>query len=470
MKHLITCCVLLLFSASQAQTSVAKHTNYKSGIITGTILDGTLNAPLPYVNIVVRDLKGAIITGGITKEDGTFYMTDIPEGQSHVSIEYLGYKTVSRDITIDKNNTKIDFGEVKIFEQATGLDEVEITAEISTIQQKVDRKIITIGKDLTTSGPTASDIMNNLPSVSVDQQTGDISLRGNQNVRVMVDGKLSNIPAAQLLKQIPSTSIKSVELITNPSAKYNPEGMSGIINIILHKNIKIGFNGNINLGLAYQENAKFNSGIDMNYRNGKFNLYGNYGNNINKNLNQGYIFRPEDNSEQLFEFLSNSKNHVFKVGLDFYLNDNHTISVFTSRNNSESDTNSITNILYYDSPAFNQSQLFFNDNTNESKQYNFDYKLDFAKEGHNIELEIDRSHFTQDEAADFNFIGASQTTDYLDFVDTERGLTTINLDYINPLSDDTKLELGVQALLSTSDINYNSTGFSANPNQDMTPR
>ena len=103
------------------------------------------------------------------------------------------------------------------------------------------------------AGPTASDIMNNLPSVSVDQQTGNISLRGNENVRVMVDGKLSNVPVAQLLKQIPSTSIKQIELITNPSAKYNPEGMSGIINIILHKNVNIGFNGDLSTGLTFDE-------------------------------------------------------------------------------------------------------------------------------------------------------------------------------------------------------------------------
>lgn len=97
----------------------------------------------------------------------------------------------------------------------------------------------------------------------------EICLRGNSNVRVMVDGKLSNVPVAQLLKQIPSTSIKSIELITNPSAKYNPEGMSGIINIILHKNANIGFNGNINIGLRHQEEAKFNSSLDLNYRNGQ---------------------------------------------------------------------------------------------------------------------------------------------------------------------------------------------------------
>ena len=142
--------------------------------------------------------------------------------------------------------------------------------------------------------------MNNLPSVNVDPQTGTLSLRGNQNVQVMVDGKITNVPVDQLLKQIPSSSIKQIELITNPSAKYNPEGMSGIINIILHKNVKLGTNGNLSVGLNYEEQARFNGSFDLNYRNGKFNVYGNYGNNVGKSENKGYIFRPDDGIEQFF--------------------------------------------------------------------------------------------------------------------------------------------------------------------------
>ncbi|WGD34015.1 TonB-dependent receptor [Olleya sp. YS] len=467
MKKLLTFVLLLVAFSLQAQDNAEALP--KIGTITGNVLDATLNQPLPYVNIIVKDTNNKLITGGITNDNGQFEVNQIPEGSNTVSIEYLGFLPQTKTIVISKDNRTIDLGTINLEEASTNLDEVTIVAETSTIQQKVDRKVITVGKDLTTSGPTASDIMNNLPSVSVDQQTGDISLRGNQNVRVMVDGKLSNIPAAQLLKQIPSTSIKSIELITNPSAKYNPEGMSGIINIILHKNVKIGFNGNINLGLAYQENAKFNSSIDMNYRNGKVNLYGNYGNNINKNQNYGNIFRPDDNSEQFFNFLDATENHLYKVGVDFYLNEKNTISVFTSQNSSDSSNEGPTNIVFYDDQSFNQTQLFFTDNSNISRQYNFDYKLDFAKEGHNIELEVDYNRFNQDEDADFRFRGFTQTQDYLDFVDTDRDLTTVNLDYINPLSDSSKLELGLQALLFDSKIDYSSTGFSANPNQDMTP-
>lgn len=126
---------------------------------------------------------------------------------------------------------------------------------------------------MTSAGATASDLLNNVQSVSVDSQSGNISLRGNENVRVLVDGKPTNIPASELLKQIPSSSIKSVELITNPSAKYNPEGMSGIINIILNKNANMGFNGSINTGVEAGHYVRYNASTNMNYKTGKVNFW-----------------------------------------------------------------------------------------------------------------------------------------------------------------------------------------------------
>tara|TARA_R110002049_G_scaffold679_7_gene4007 strand:+ start:414 stop:2948 length:2535 start_codon:yes stop_codon:yes gene_type:complete len=466
MKHL-----LILFAMMASLSTFASHDpeTDKPGKISGTVIDKNLQQPIPYVTVVVKTMNDVIITGGVTDDDGNFTIEEIPEGRSKVSIQFIGYKTYNSQIEISRGNRNVDLGEIYLEEEAAGLDEVTVIAERSTIQQKLDRKVINVGKDLTTAGPTASDIMNNLPSVSVDQQSGAISLRGNQNVRVMVDGKLSNVPVAQLLKQIPSTSIKQIELITNPSAKYNPEGMSGLINIILHKNVTIGFNGNASVGLTYEKQAKFNGSLDMNYRNGKFNFYGNYGNNVSKNENFGHIFRPDDNSEQLFEFLDSRKSNLFKVGLDFYLNDNNTLSFFTNQNIYEGSTTGNTDILYYNDPLRDQKQNFLSDNENMSSQYNFNYKLDFEKEGHNIELEADFNTFESDEDANFNFSGAATLPNYTDFVDTERDRLTVNLDYVNPLSESTKLELGLEARLFETNLDYSSTGQSFSSTGTLIP-
>lgn len=450
--------VALLFST----LAIATDSDLRTGTIKGRVLDANLQQPLPYVNVVIKDSTDKTLTGGITDEEGNFIIEKIPEGQVTVSIQYIGYKTDTRKYTLENGNYNVDMGDVMLEENLSTLDEVTVVAEVSTIQQKVDRKVITIGKDLTTTGPTAADIMQNLPSVSVDQQTGDISLRGNQNVRVMVDGKLSNIPAAQLLKQLPSNSIKQIELITNPSAKYNPEGMSGIINIILHKNVNVGFNGNLNVGLSYDEEPKFNSSIDMNYRNGKLNFYGSYGNNIAKYANGGYIDRLDQNTLQLIDVLDDRQSHLYKFGIDYYINDKHTVSAFTNQNVYTGETLGRTDILFEDNPGQNLVQRFINDGDNTSSQYNFDYKVQFEKEGHNIELEADYNVYDSDQFTNNLLSNAGTRPNFFEDNNTERTQTTINLDYVNPLNETTKLELGLQALLFDNAIDFESDARNRN--------
>ncbi len=455
MKSILLLCILMC-STLYAQPS-ATH-ELKEGSISGTIIDANLNEPLPYVTIVIKNSSNETITGAITQDDGTFKIAKLPEGKLTATIQYIGYKTVAQPFQIGEDTYNVDLGNILLEEDIASLDEVTVVAEVSTIQQKVDRKVITVGKDLTTAGATASDIMNNIPSVSIDQQTGNLSLRGNENVRVMVDGKLSNVPVDQLLKQIPSTSIKQIELITNPSAKYNPEGMSGIINIILHKNTNIGFNGNLNVGLTKEINARFNSSIDLNYRNGKFNLYGNYGNNIGNSTNYGTIERPDDNSQQIFNFFNNNKSHLYKFGIDFYADDNNTISVFTNQNTYDGTGIGTTSILAPNTA--DRGQVFNTVSDNISSQYNVVYKHNFKKEGEKIDLEVDYNAFDQGEISGFNSFNIPFPPNYIDFVNTKRDQTTINIDYVNPLSEKAKLEVGLEARLFNTDVNYDSTGQS----------
>ncbi|WP_430466543.1 TonB-dependent receptor domain-containing protein [Winogradskyella ouciana] len=467
MRHLLLLCAIIFSFSAHSQPN--SNSEIKDGSISGRVLDAQLNQPLPYVNVIVKDASGKIITGSITDSDGTFEIKKIPEGTIIIEITFIGYETISKQETIGKDNYDIEMGNIMLEEDAESLDEVTVVAETSTIQQKIDRKVVNVGKDLTTSGPTASDIMNNIPSVNVDQQTGDIALRGNQNVQVMVDGKLSNIPAAQLLKQIPSTSIKQIELITNPSAKYNPEGMSGIINIILHKNVNIGFNGNANVGLSYQLEPKFNSSIDMNYRNGKLNFYGSYGNNISDNRNTGLLVQTDNDISQTFNFLDERNSHLFKVGVDFYINDKNTFSVFTNQNVFDGGTLGETVTRFENNPSNNLSQRFLNENENNSQQYNVNYKLDFDDEGHHIELEVDHNIFDNELETLNRFAGSGSRPNFDEFTDVDRNRTTINLDYVNPLSETSKLELGVQARLFDNAITYNSDARVRNEFGDYIP-
>lgn len=324
MKQLILCLFLSFLSIASAKTD-------PNGNVSGTIMDAELQEAIPYATIIINNAEGELVTGITSAEDGSFIVENLKAGTYELKVQFIGYKTFRRDIVIEQRRTNIEIGVLYLEPDVAMLDETLVVAERTTIEQRVDRKVINIGKDLMTTGASASEIMVNIPSVNVDQD-GNISLRGNSNVRILVDGKPTNMDPAQLLKQIPSTSIKSIELITNPSAKYNPEGMSGIINIVLHKNATNGFNGNLNTGLTYGENLRFNGSLDMNYRNGKFNFFGNLGSNFGDRENGGTIFLPESQSLQEFEVENRNNSYLYKIGVDFYLDDNNTFSIYTNQN------------------------------------------------------------------------------------------------------------------------------------------
>lgn len=420
----------------------------KPGIVSGKIIDKTTKESLPYVNIAIKDFANKIITGGITNEDGSFVIKKIPQGKSYIEIQYMGYQSHKRTIEISSTNKKINLGTIALAEASDQLDEVIVRSEVSTVVQKVDRKVVTVGKDLTAAGTTASELLNNVQSVSVDSQTGAISLRGNSNVRILVDGRPTNIPAAQLLRQIPSTSIKSVELITNPSAKYNPDGMSGIINIILYKNANTGFNGSLDTGVTAGHYVRYNTSVNANYKTGKVNFFANYGHNSGDNYNFGFVERPGVNMQD-FIFINNNNSNLLKFGADIYLNDKNTLSFYTTQN-------------WFDGLASGRALIKDalgntlinapNNITNNipTGTYNVNYKVDFAKKGHNLEFEAtytntDGQNFLNNlnslqSPGDFDY----RTLNYYNNIVNDRSNTQINLDYTNPITEKAKIELGFE--------------------------
>lgn len=448
MKQKLLLLFLLVSSISFAQMS--KSNLPKPGVISGKVIDQTTKEPLPYVNIIIKDLANKIITGGITTDNGAFTIKNIPEGKSTVEVQFIGYKTFSKAIDVTNKNRRVNLGTIGLEEDSTTLDEVEVRAETSTVTQKVDRKVINVGKDLTSAGATASELLNNVQSVSVDSQSGNISLRGNENVRVLVDGRPTNIPAAQLLKQIPSTSIKSVELITNPSAKYNPEGMSGIINIVLNKNANIGFNGSVNTGIEAGHYVRYNVGTNMNYKTGKVNFFGNYGFRTGERYNFGFV-RNEANLQD-FIFVNDNESHLLKFGADVYLNEKNTLSFYTTQN-------------WFDSNASGRSLIFNNTNTltnnapntqvsdSHNQTYNVNFKREFEKEGHNIEFEATYSiNESPQLLRNMDLLNPTdRTLNYFNDINNDRKNTLINVDYTNPVSKKGKLELGLEYRFNSTD-------------------
>ena len=439
-------CFFSTLSLLQAQNSPSTANN--PGSISGKVIDKNTKQPLPYVNISIKK-DDKLITGGITQDNGNFSIKNLALETYTVEILFIGYKKETKTITLSAADKSSNLNTIALEEEAVQLKGVEIVSERSTMVQKIDRKVINIGKDLIASGNTASEIMNNIPTVSIDPQTKEISLRGNTNVRILIDGKPSNIDATQLLQQIPSSSIKQIELITNPSAKYNPEGMSGIINVILHKNANEGFNGSVNSGVTFSKTPKVNTALNLNYKTGKVNLYTNYGLNHGKNANRGDItsLRPNLENEQRFGFSNLNTSHLLKVGIDYLANDNNTFSFYTNLNLNTGGGNGITLINYFDPANSDSQQLFDSETDNTTQTYDFVYKHNFKKAGENIEFQSNYSKTTNPENTDYDYTTVSPVSQRLTNNDIDRDVDylQLNLDYVNPITETIKLELGAES-------------------------
>ncbi|WP_424494573.1 TonB-dependent receptor domain-containing protein [Salinimicrobium sp. GXAS 041] len=453
MKQLI---LIFLFAAGPLLASNAVKPS-DLGSITGTVMDKEFQEPIPYATISIKTPEGDLVSGTVSTIDGTFTLDKLRDGTYLFEVQFMGYKRFSKEVEISNSNNKINIGTVFLEAEVAQLDSVEVVAERSTIEQRIDRKVINVGKDLTTMGATASDIMNNVPSVSVDQD-GNIALRGNSNVRVLLDGQPTNMDAATLLKQIPSTSIKQIELITNPSAKYNPEGMSGIINIILHKNTNLGFNGDFSGGLTFGRELSGNSNLNLNYREGKMNLYASLGANRRRNVFKGEIFNHELNSGEYIDMLGGNESYLAKIGLDYYINDRNTLSFFTRQNLFYEHADGSLSIRYPKQESLDFTQFADTEEENLSSTYNVVYRHSFSEEDdHTLELEVDHNRYSNDEITNFTYTGATNAQPYADDVDKTRSQTIANLDYVLPLSKGSKLELGAESRILRSENSYLST-------------
>ncbi|MEE9406697.1 MAG: TonB-dependent receptor [Polaribacter sp.] len=436
--------LILLFFSISFFSQESEKTNSNVGSISGIILDAKTKHPLPYVNIVCKNKKNTILTGGISNEKGTFLISKVPLDSVYIDIQFIGYKTFKTKTILSKEKHTVTIDTVYLEEDTTALKEIVIQSETSTVVQKIDRKVINIGKDLAFAGTNSLQMLENIPSVNVNFQSGNISLRGNENVRVLIDGKPSNLSPSQLLKQIPSSSVESVEIITNPSAKYTPEGMSGIINIILKKNTTIGFNGSYSIGVEHSKNTRPTGSLDLNYRTGKVNFYGNYSLDFGKFETNAFFDRSDKNLSQTIDYLDNSTNNYIKAGVDFYLNDKNTLSFFTTQSFTDTDFHINTETVENSNLILHTPNLSVFDTKEQS--YNADYKLDLDDKGQNIELEISYSDSTNPQN-DFNeelINPSAKTYNYTNKIINDNSTFLINLDYTKPIKGG-NLELGLEA-------------------------
>ncbi len=338
---------LLLFSArAQKPQAISEKSEVT---ISGNVIDEETKEPLEYATIVVfSKLKNAIITGGITDSKGDFSIP-VEIGAFDIRIEYIGFKTQiieNKRITNDEN-----IGNFSLILDVEALDAVEIIAERTTVEFRLDKKIYNVGKDLTVRGGTVSDVLDNVPSVSVDVE-GNVALRGNDDVRILINGKpsgLVGLNSTDTLRQLPAESIERVEVITSPSARYDAEGSAGILNIILRRSKLQGLNGAMTLNTSYPTQAGVSGNI--NYRTGNLNFFNTTGYSYRETPGNSYnnteFFNGDNPSTFLNEerkFERERKGLNTNLGVEWYVNKTSSFTASMVYRNSDNASNT-TNIL-----------------------------------------------------------------------------------------------------------------------------
>ncbi|WP_299053275.1 outer membrane beta-barrel protein [uncultured Polaribacter sp.] len=441
--------LLLLLTTTYTQAQKNSKDPY---IIKGKVVDAITKQPLEYATLIFKNNKTAQISGGITDENG-FFSIKSSAGKYLISVEFISFE--SKKYPLTEINSNLDLGVIELKEAANSLDEVVVIAEKSTVDIRLDKKIYNIGKDMSIRGGNASDVLGNVPSVQVDVE-GAVSLRGNENVTILIDGRpsaLVGLNGAEALRQIPAEAIEKVEIITSPSARYDAEGTAGILNIILRKNKLTGFNGSLQLDLGYP--ARVGSAFNANWRTKKWNLFTNTGFRYNETpgnsfYDTNYLLATAQNARVVekrnFDRLGRSIFTSF--GAEYYLTKNASIIgniIFNGGNDDDVNTNSIER--FNSNGNINEASLRTeNESEDEERiQYTLDYVNTFNDSGKRLSVNIQYSTEVEDILNDIPEVNTQiNFTDEIEKVienqNEDRAL--LQVDYAHPVGENIQFEAG----------------------------
>ncbi len=434
--------------------------------VVGKLLDGESKTPLEFATVSAISMRNEqLVGGGITDENGNFDIA-IRGKKVKFVFEYISYESYETDfLDIDRSKESMYLGKIEMFPQGVKIDGVEIRAEKSETQFALDKRVFNVGKDLANRGGSAEDILDNVPSVTVDIE-GTVSLRGSEGVRILVDGKpssLAGIGNSNGLRSIPANMIDRVEVITNPSARYEAEGMAGIINIVLKKDRAQGFNGTVDVSGGFPTN--YGISANLNYRKNNLNWFVNYGINYRESPGSGYTYQEIQNGNQL-EILDQDRdmnrtsfNNSVRFGLDYFLSDKEQITAAIIRRTGDEDNLSTLTYLDYLNST-NPSDLIsttvrsddeFEDELNQ--EYSLSYNKEFSSKDHKLSATVQFNERAETEGSDLiqtlQLPGAEPEFESFQISDNDEGYSTLlfQVDYVHPFSKLHKWEIGARSTL-----------------------
>jgi outer membrane receptor protein involved in Fe transport len=433
--------------------------NPVSVTITGTVKDVKSDQPIPYSTVAVLSVGAEKILTGTTTDENGYFSLQASSTDVFLEISFIGFeKKILRDLNLRNGNNNV--GTIQLVENAQSLNEVEVTTEKSSVEFKLDKRVFNVGKDISSSGMSAMDVLSNVPSVNVNLE-GQVSLRGNAGVQILINGKPSVLSddGSNILGTLTADMIESIEVITNPSAKYEAEGTSGIINIILKKEEKKGFNGSVSVNTGIPDNHSI--GVSLNRRTEKFNFFTQFGAgyrsmpSFNENINRNLI-----DGTSIFSDGTEYRNEAYynvTLGADYHINDLNVITLSGRFALEDEDQPSETDFSIYTAENELISQYRRNETTtaiNPKYQYDLQYKRQFKNhEDHVLLFSALGSFFGKEQSSVFlNSAILDSTADPDQQTETnfyQRDFT-YQLDYTNPLTKEISLELG--AMYETNDV------------------
>lgn len=420
--------------------------------ITGKVIEAGSNMALEYATIVLKNTKTNAISGGITDMEGKFSIS-APKATYEISIKFISFN--SKNYPAKNITSDLDLGVIKLSENSKSLDEVVIVAEKTTVDIRLDKKVFNIGKDLSIRGGNASDVLGNVPSVQVDVE-GTVSLRGNENVTILIDGRpsaLVGLNGAEALRQIPAEAIEKVEVITSPSARYDAEGTAGILNIILRKNKLTGFNGSLQLDLGYPE--RLGAAFNANWRTEKWNLFTNTGFRYNEtpgnSLSESNFLSSTAQNARVIEqrnFGRLGRSLFTSFGAEYYLTKSSSIIgniVFNSGNDDDVNTNDIQR---YDANGGLNEATFRTESEGEDEQriqYTLDYVNNFDQKGRKLSVNLQYSTEMEDILNNITEVDTqiNELNDLEQVIeDQDENRALLQIDYVHPVGENIQYEAG----------------------------
>jgi outer membrane receptor protein involved in Fe transport len=442
-------------------------------IISGIITDAGTKQPVEFATVQLQQAD-SILNSTVTDRKGKFSLQTSAEGSVILQMSFIGYNKLSKPLTITSIQQNVNIGSIEINLSNENLQEVTVTGRRSLLNISIDRKVYNVSSDVMAQSGSASDILKNIPSVEVDIE-GAVSLRGSTGVMILINGRpspLMRTNMAEALEQLPANSIERIEVITNPSARFKPDGTSGIINIVLKKNTKGGFNGTATVTVG--NNERYGGSLNLNYKPQKLNLFSNYSFRQDNRGRMNTVDRTNYNGNSVSSYYKENNqskalpvSHIGSLGFDYTLNQRNSFGVSANHVNRQQDRNNIGQRILYDQNKIRAEDF---DRLLDGKESEVEtdgtvyFQHNFPKEDHELRFEFTAAKDEEVENNRFRNqyrLPLNPTTMDNTLIKQGDKQQQITVDYTNPITEESNVESGYDGSFIQQDLNFYGEYFDA---------